>query len=134
MKFDVLLVSSNAAELAALGRMLDEDIFRWVKAESYRRAVTLLCWESFDVIVCDEYVADGSWKDIVGQIADKPQSPAVIVLTTGIEGRDRELALESGAYELLAKPVDTPTLNNHLYGACSLACTGTAAAAAGGQS
>ena len=131
MKFDVLIVSSHAPEAATITGMLDEEIFRCVTAGSYRQALAALCWSSYDAIVCDEFLVDGSWKDIIGQIAELPQCPAVIVVATGIEDRDRDTAHELGAYDMLAKPVDPATLLNALYGACSLACIGQLAGAAG---
>jgi DNA-binding response OmpR family regulator len=133
MKFDVMLVSSSPAELRSLKEMLDPELFKYVIADSYKQAVTLLCRGCFDAIICDEYLTDGSWKDLVGQVAEKPERPALIVVTTGIEEYDREIALQLGAYELLARPVEGSALVNTLYGACCLACTGqTAGAAAGG--
>jgi DNA-binding response OmpR family regulator len=130
MKFDVLVISSHSQETATIKGMLDEEIFHCVIASTYRQALSALCWGAFDAIVCDEYLLDGSWKDIIGQIADLPQAPAVIVVATGIEDRDRDTAHELGAYEVIPKPVEAPVLLNALYGACSLACIGQLAAGA----
>jgi DNA-binding response OmpR family regulator len=128
MKFNVLLVSSHPAEATAIYRMLDPEIFNCVVVSSYRQAIAALCWNAYDSILCDEYLVDGTWKDIVGQIAELPQGPSVLVLASGIEDNDRETVLELGAYDLIARPVEAPVLVNALLGACSLSCIGQLAA------
>lgn len=124
MKLDILLIASQPSEAAVILSMLDGDLFRCVTVNSYRQALAALCWDAYDAIICDEYLTDGSWKDIVGQVAALPQGPPVIVIATGIENDDREVAREMGAFELIAKPIDAATLLNALYAACSLACVG----------
>ena len=124
MKLNVLLITSHSMEAASIQGMLDSDIFNCVVVNSYRQAIAALCWNSYDSIICDEYLVDGSWKDIVGQIAGLPQGPPVLVLAAGIEDADRDIALELGAYDLIARPVDASLLVDALYGACSLSCIG----------
>ena len=128
MKFNVLLISSHPTEAAAIFRMLDSDVFNCVVVNSYRQAVAALCWNAYDSILCDEYLVDGTWKDIVGQIAELPQGPSVLVLASGIEDNDRETVLALGAYDLITRPVEPPVLVNALLGACSLSCIGQMAA------
>jgi CheY-like chemotaxis protein len=57
------------------------------------------------VIVCDWDLPDGSWREILSEIAPLPDPPSLLVTGVVEDSRWSEV-LNLGAYDLLAKPLD----------------------------
>jgi two-component system, OmpR family, KDP operon response regulator KdpE len=60
--------------------------------------------ETYDVVLLDVHLPDGSGLDIVRDLADRPDRPAVIALTAAAMAREQSAALDAGCDRFLAKP------------------------------
>jgi len=85
------LVSSHGHHAACAGRL--------------RQAIELLRSEPYDLVFLDVNLPDGSGLDEVAAIRRLPGSPEVVIVT-GVEKPDgAELAIRSGAWDYVAKPL-----------------------------
>ena len=56
------------------------------------------------VVVCDEILADGDWRDILGDLQSGPHDPPLIVVSRLADDRLWSEVLNLGGYDLLVKP------------------------------
>jgi DNA-binding NtrC family response regulator len=70
---------------------------------SYRAALIALVKEQ--VIVCDDVLPDGSWKDLLGHMAMCNDAPRLIVMASPDNRTLWAEAISLGAYDVLAKPL-----------------------------
>ena len=60
----------------------------------------------FEVVVCEQDLPPGSWKDVIEQVTILPNPPSLIVTSRLADERLWAEALNLGAYDVLAKPFD----------------------------
>ena len=101
----VLLISTGRSDAEVLRSVLDESTTQLTAVRCYREAVTALGRSVFAVIVCDERLPDGSWKDILGQIALLNDAPRLVVLASEPSESLYAEALNLGAWDLLLRPI-----------------------------
>ena len=100
----VLSVSTVPEDHDSLRRILPDPNWRVTAAFSCQQAITHLCRDRMDVIVCNCQLADGSWRDILSHIAELTE-PSVVIVTTGASGADLRGEVRSlGGVEVLSKP------------------------------
>ena len=102
-----LVAISSAQDRAALASVLTEAECSVSAVGTYREAMGRLGRNVYGVIVCSPTFVDGSWEDIVGQIAPLPQAPAVVLATACPEAPAYQEALALGAISVLRLPVDS---------------------------
>jgi DNA-binding NtrC family response regulator len=102
----ILIVSSEpvAANVVASALSGDESL-HVVAVRSYRAALCALAKEPVTIIICDDVLPDGSWKDLLGQIAMLNDAPRLIVMTPPDRGALWAEAISLGAYDVLTKPL-----------------------------
>jgi DNA-binding NtrC family response regulator len=101
---NVLSISSAREDHDSLRRILNDPSWRVNVAFSCQQAMTYLCRDRIGIIVCDCFLRDGSWRDILSHIADLTEPPVVIV-TTGAAGADFRAEVHAlGGFEVLSKP------------------------------
>lgn len=61
----------------------------------------------FSVIVCDEQLPDGNWKDVLKQLQTLPTKPSLIVTSHLADERLWAEVLNLGGYDLLIEAVST---------------------------
>lgn len=101
-----LVAISSAQDRVALSSVLTEAQCSVSAVGTYREALGRLGRNVYGVIVCSPTFVDGSWEDIVGQIAPLPQAPAVVLATACPESQAYREALALGAISVLRLPVD----------------------------
>jgi DNA-binding NtrC family response regulator len=69
-------------------------------------ALAALRKRQFEVVVCEQDLPPGSWKDVLDQVAILPDPPSLIVTSRLANERLWAEALNLGAYDVLAKPFD----------------------------
>ena len=80
-------------------------------------ALLALRKHQFEVVVCEQDVPPGSWKDVLDQTTILPDPPALIVTSRLADERLWAEALNLGAYDVLAKPFDRTELMRVVSGA-----------------
>lgn len=120
----ILFVDDDRAALRAYERLLHGEHPHWAvrTAASVEDAKALLCDRSFDAIVTDLCMPGESGFALLAHVRDDPalSHVPVIVLTGRGEATLKRQALESGAFDLLNKPIGREDLLARLRTALSL--------------
>lgn len=100
----ILVVDDDSEIRTLLGRYLSGQGFRISVAADRREYEQKLAAGSFDLIVLDVMLPDGSGLDICRSLRDRKPHIPVILLTALKEDVDRIVGLELGADDYLGKP------------------------------
>jgi DNA-binding NtrC family response regulator len=103
---DVLVVSPERTVVNAAASALAGYPLFITGVPSYRDALYVLARKHVAVILCDDHLPDGSWKDLLGQIALMPEPPRLVVMTAITNRAVSAEAINLGSYDVLATPVD----------------------------
>ncbi len=115
---NVLSISATREDHDSLRRILNDPSWRVTAAFSCQQAITYLCRDRIGIIVCDCFLPDGSWRDILSHIADLTEPPVVIV-TTRAAGADFRAEVHAlGGYGVLAKPFQEEEVIRVAIAAC----------------
>jgi DNA-binding NtrC family response regulator len=106
MMSDVLVVSPERSVInAAVSALAGQPLFI-TGVQSYRDAMYVLVKKHIAVLLCDENLPDGSWKDLLGQIAMMAEPPRLVVVAATTDRAVCAEAINLGCHDVLAKPVD----------------------------
>ena len=100
----LLVVDDDADIRRLLGRYLEDQGFEITLAADRRECETWLAGRSFDLMVLDVMLPDGSGLDLCREVKDRTPDLAIILLTALKEDIDRIIGLELGADDYLVKP------------------------------
>jgi DNA-binding response OmpR family regulator len=100
----VLSVSATPEDHDSLRHILHDPGWRITQAFSCQQAITCLCRDLVGVIVCDCHLPDGTWRDILGHIAELTEQPVVIVTSGAPDASLRAEVRNLGGYDVLSKP------------------------------
>ena len=93
-----------------LNRLQDtQGISRTFTVKSYATlasGLAALRQHQFEVVVCERDLPPGSWKDVLEQVAILPDPPSLIVTSRHADEQLWAEALNLGAFDVLAKPLD----------------------------
>src|SRR5881394_3880369 len=109
-----LLVVEDERPLARLWASELEKIVEPTISESLEDARGKLRGRSFDVILLDLNLPDGSGLDLLSEVASRGDDTAVIILTANADLNSAIVALRHGAYDYLTKPCRIAELEQHL--------------------
>ncbi|MCC6861434.1 MAG: hypothetical protein IT158_22895 [Bryobacterales bacterium] len=109
--YAVLALCSSSHDLHVLSEVSRQAGWTLHSTGSYREAVNLLCFQRMPVILCDASFRDGSWMDIVSQVAPLMNPPRLIV--TCAQGNDTlwSQVLNMGGFDVLLKPLNPDEVN-----------------------
>jgi two-component system, NtrC family, response regulator len=106
----VLIIEDNQAMCEMLSTMVKdmghEVSCAFTIAEGLRKALSA----AYDVVFLDVRLPDGNGLDILPEIRKKESSPEVIILTGFADPDGAELAIKSGAWDYLQKPISLQEL------------------------
>lgn len=106
-----VLVVEDDDELAEfLARVLDEEGMTSVRTATLAEARAALGRLHFDLVVLDWMLPDGDGLALCEELAGRPASPPVLMLTARGEVADRVRGLRSGADDYLVKPFEVDEL------------------------
>jgi PleD family two-component response regulator len=106
LKGKILSISAVAADHHALRRILNDQLWQIEIASSYREAVAYLCRDRVDVVICECHLQDGTWKDLLGHIAEMPAPPALVVTSGAVDAHFRSEVRALGGYDAMTKPLN----------------------------
>jgi len=115
----ILSISADEDDHLALQRLIGHS--RWMvdKARNLSEARALLSQKSeISVIVCDCDALPGAWIAILNDLLDMPAPPSLILTSRLADDRLWAEALNVGAWDVLAKPLDRSEALRRLRYAC----------------
>lgn len=104
--FLVLVVSPDEQVYLSLRQILRHEC-RMRRAAGRRDAVALLRKFRPCVVVCDQVLSDGNWKNLLQDLQSEPQMPPLIVSSRLADDRLWAEVLNLGGYDLLMSPFST---------------------------
>jgi DNA-binding NtrC family response regulator len=105
-----LAIGSSVEDLSFLEDRFKEAKWTLYTARTYREALRELSWNRMPVVFCECPVPEGSWKDVLGQLALMPDRPRLIVFSRHADETLWAEVLNLGGYDLLATPFREPEL------------------------
>jgi CheY-like chemotaxis protein len=87
------------------------------RAANCSEAVAVMQQRSPAVVICDDSLPDGSWRDVLDTAAALREPPAVVVTSRLANERLWAEVLNLGGYDLLARPLELTELRRSLSGA-----------------
>jgi DNA-binding NtrC family response regulator len=105
-KISILLVSPHSDDLASLRNILHHGDWVIVHCRSVADAAVHLRSAEFSVVVAENVLPDGCWKDVLRTAESQSQAPLVLVVSRHADDRLWAEVLNLGGYDLLLKPFD----------------------------
>jgi len=93
-------------DLKRLRELFSRMRWRLHEARSCHEASIVLCSQRMPVILCDRYLPDGHWTDILSLVAPLVEPPWVIVMSDLVEQSWISEVLVMGGYGVLRKPLN----------------------------
>ena len=106
----VLVVDDLDDQASSAAVLLMYHRFEARTARTAREAVAVARAFRPHVVVLDLGLPDGDGVDVIGQLRQLPEPPAVVVVTGHTDATRRRTALEAGAAACLLKPTDPDEL------------------------
>jgi DNA-binding NtrC family response regulator len=121
MRSRVLYISAGGYEFAhELARLLNEvPSFIHDHVETLQQAKARLRSETYDVIITDADLTDGTWLNVMHMIRESVIEPKVILTDPSADDELRAKALSCGVYGVIAQPFDSCKVLGTLTNACS---------------
>lgn len=106
---NVLLVEDDASIRRFVALALEDETLRLVEAKSLAEARALLSHQTFDVVIADLMLGDGSGMDLLRELAARPALTRM-AFSAGIDRTVRARLDDIGVTEVLSKPVSVGAL------------------------
>lgn len=102
--FPLMIVTSEEQDQWSLERILSKDC-RLHRATGRREALSVLRKFRPWVVVCDQVLADGDWRDLLRDLQSEQQMPPPLIVSShAADDRLWAEVLNLGGYDLLTKP------------------------------
>jgi PleD family two-component response regulator len=99
----VLVVSSHEQDHSSLHRILEPDC-RLHRATSRQGALSAMRRFRPSVVISDQILADGDWRELLADLQREKEGPPLIVSSRLADDRLWAEVLNLGGYDLLMKP------------------------------
>ena len=108
----VLVIDDNSINLRLAERLLSEFKFKITTINNGKEAINLLQKESFDLVFLDQMMPEMSGSEVLKSLKNSGQTlPPIIALTANNYTGAKDLYLEEGFDDYLAKPIKIKDLN-----------------------
>ncbi len=114
----VLVICSAAAQREAIEKTCRATGCKVAVSHGWRDACLALSRDAVDVILCDDQLRDGSWKDVLSAIAPMPEAPKVVVMAEGAPAGVCAEVMNLGGFDVLDKPVQESDLTRAVAAGC----------------
>ncbi len=114
----VLSISPTGEDHAAVRQAVSGMHCRTETAESCHSALRRLNGGGIAVIVCERELPDGSWRDILEHLGAAPDRPLLIVTSRVADEWLWAEVLNTGGFDVLAKPLDVKETRHVMETAC----------------
>ncbi len=106
MSAHILVIDDEASLLEFIRLLFEEQGYRVTTANSVTDARAKLAGESYDLVLCDIMMPDGSGLDLLREIKDVAHRTSVIMMTAYTSTKSAIEAMKLGAYDYVSKPFD----------------------------
>jgi DNA-binding response OmpR family regulator len=106
----VLSVSALPDDQLHLRRLFDHTKWALFEARTCREAVAILRRQRVGVVICEEELPDGDWRDLLRQLRAIPDVPYLIVTSRLADEQMWVEVLDGGGFNVLEKPFDSTEL------------------------
>lgn len=100
----VLAICPSKTDHTALAHIFGHTAWEFDSASNLTEATLKLTNSSASVLLCEERLPDGTWKDLLAHTRTMPSPPVVIVVSRRADDELWAEALKLNAYDVLAKP------------------------------
>ena len=100
----LLSVFTSAEDSAAVERIVTPSRWTVLRANGCRQARNILHMNKVAVVLCDQILPDGSWREILHDMAGLANAPILVVASALADEALWAEVLNLGAYDLLSKP------------------------------
>jgi PleD family two-component response regulator len=114
----VLIVSSGMHDRQVLTQVLASYACPRYWTGTVREAAEWLNSNRARVVICDNTLPDGDWRDLWEQVRGGPDAPVFIVSAQWIDARLWAEVLNVGAYDVLVEPYQDSEVSRILQHAC----------------
>jgi DNA-binding NtrC family response regulator len=118
MRSRILFLSGRPDDALRLSQMLRELPVELEHAGSVEQAGQRLRAKPYDVVFTEATLPDGNWLDVLHLTREIPGEIEVILTDSQADPRLWSVALNLGAYDLVAQPFYEPEVRRILYNAC----------------
>ena len=101
--FSLLVVSPDDRDHRSLHHILERDC-KLHRAAGRRDALSLVRRYRPKVVICDQLLNDGDWRDLLADLQTEKEMPTMIVSSRLADDRLWAEVLNLGGYDLLMKP------------------------------
>jgi DNA-binding NtrC family response regulator len=112
-----LLISPDEEDYKILDALFQHNSWTLHRATSVNSASALLNEGATSVVITERHLPVGDWKSVLEVIHDLPRAPLLIVISRAADDDLWAEALNLGAYDVLAKPLDQTEANRVLTSA-----------------
>jgi len=119
MKSRILFLSGRHEDARQISHMLEKLPLAVDHAATLQHARAQLRQDEYDVILTEAALPDGNWLDALHLARECPQDVEVIVTDPHADARLWSMALNMGAYDLIAQPFYAPEVCRILHNACT---------------
>lgn len=121
-EFRILVVDNNESNLEFERSLLEPNGFAVTTARSLREALSIVAEQTFDLVLSDVCMDDGTGYELLREIRMRDQGreiPVILITSTMMEPADRAKGLAMGAVNFLQRPLDADELLAHVR-ACAM--------------
>jgi len=104
-QFDVLVVSANIEDRKALIKVLESLSGNVFSCSNLAQAREVIAHRPMDIAFCDEQLADGSYRDLVGFTRSRAMTLPLVVTTHVGEWKEYLEATDLGAFDMIPFPL-----------------------------
>jgi DNA-binding response OmpR family regulator len=104
---NVLLISPFEKDSSDLCEILGQSGWQQHDARTKREALEFLRDNPTPIVICESELADGTWKDVLSEIAALESPPALVVTSRLADDALWAEVLHLGGFNVLSKPLDT---------------------------
>ena len=119
MRSRILFLSGHPDDARSLSHMLRDTPILIEHTATLQQARAKLRQHDYDLVLTEAALPDGDWCDVLRLVRECPQELEVIVTDPQADARLWSLALNRGAYDLIAQPFYEPEVRRILSHACS---------------
>jgi DNA-binding response OmpR family regulator len=100
----LVTVGVEDSDQRQLARFLNEPECRLFRASARRDALPLVRKHCPDVVLCEPFLSDGGWQDLLSDLQAEERMPMLIVCSLLADDRLWAEVLNIGGYDVLMKP------------------------------
>lgn len=109
--YRILIIDDEDSLREFLRMLLEQEGYRVDEADSVGSAQNLLANDSFDLILCDIMMPDGSGLDLLKEIKGSSAAETAVIMMTAYSSTKSAIeAMKLGAYDYVPKPFDVDEL------------------------